>query len=97
MTQKVMIELIKQHHGQVSDAQARLWLNQAMKDFCRKTKTLESAFQFTTTADQRFYDLPQDCVKVLDIRCKHHNNEDDKYRSIPRSIYEPLVVDEDGV
>ena len=49
------------------------------------------------TADQRFYDLPQDCVKVLDIRCKHHNNEDDKYRSIPRSIYEPLVVDEDGV
>jgi hypothetical protein len=48
------------------------------------------------TADQRFYDLPQDCVKVLDIRCKHHNNEDDKYRSIPRSIYEPLVVDEDG-
>ena len=49
------------------------------------------------TADQRFYDLPQDCVKVLDIRCKHHNNENDKYRSIPRSIYEPLVVDEDGV
>ena len=48
------------------------------------------------TADQRFYDLPQDCVKVLDIRCKHHNNEDDKYRSIPRSIYEPAIVDEDG-
>ena len=49
------------------------------------------------TADQRFYNIPQDCVKILDIRCKHHNNEDDKYRSIPRSIYEPLVVDEDGV
>ncbi len=49
------------------------------------------------TADQRFYDLPQDCVKVLDIRCKHHNNEDDKYRSIPRSIYEPKIVDEDGI
>ena len=49
------------------------------------------------TKDQRFYNIPQDCVKVLDIRCKHHNNEDEKYRSIPRSIYEPLVVDEDGV
>ena len=49
------------------------------------------------TKDQRFYDLPKDCLKVLDIRCKHHNNEDDKYRSIPRSIYEPEVVDEDGI
>ena len=48
------------------------------------------------TKDQRFYDLPQDCVKILDIRCKHHNNEDSKYRSIPRSIYEPTIVDEDG-
>ena len=48
------------------------------------------------TEDQRFYDLPQDCVKVLDIRCKHHNNEDSKYRSVPRSIYEPVIVDEDG-
>ena len=48
------------------------------------------------TANQRFYKLPNDCLKVLDIRCKHHNNEDSKYRSIPRSIYEPTIVDEDG-
>ena len=49
------------------------------------------------TKDQRFYNIPNDCVKILDIRCKHHNNEDEKYRSIPRSIYEPAIVDEDGV
>ena len=47
-------------------------------------------------ANKRFYKLPNDCLKVLDIRCKHHNNEDSKYRSIPRSIYEPTIVDEDG-
>ena len=47
--------------------------------------------------DQRFYNIPNDCVKILDIRCKHHNNEDSKYRSIPRSIYEPAIVDEDGI
>ena len=46
--------------------------------------------------DQRFYAIPNDCLKVLDIRCKHHNNEDGKYRSIPRSIYEPVIVDDDG-
>ena len=48
-------------------------------------------------ANQRFYALPNDCLKVLDIRCKHHDNEDNKYRSIPRSIYEPTIVDEDGI
>ena len=46
--------------------------------------------------NKRFYQLPHDCLKVLDIRCKHHNNEDSKYRSIPRSMYEPTIVDEDG-
>ena len=46
--------------------------------------------------DQRFYSIPNDCVKILDIRGKHHDNQDGKYRSIPRSIYEPRIVDEDG-
>ena len=38
-----------------------------------------------------------DCLKIVDIRCKSHNNEDGKYRSIPRSIYEPDIVDEDAI
>ena len=45
---------------------------------------------------QRFYDIPSDCLQLLDIRCKHYNNEDEKYRSIPRSMYEPEIVDADG-
>ena len=47
--------------------------------------------------DQRFYEIPNDCLKVLDIRCKHHNNADNTYRSIPRTIYEPTIVDKDGI
>ena len=47
--------------------------------------------------DQRFYEIPNDCLKILDIRCKHHNNTDSTYRSIPRSIYEPKIVDKDGI
>ena len=46
--------------------------------------------------DQRFYDLPHEMVKILDIRCKHQNNENEKYRSIPRMIHEPTIKDEDG-
>ena len=46
---------------------------------------------------QRFYNLPNDAIKILDIRCKDHNNEDSLYRSIPRSIYEPAIEDSDGI
>ena len=43
---------------------------------------------------KRFYNLPSECLKLLDVRCKDHNNADSKWRSIPRSIYEPEIVDE---
>jgi DNA repair ATPase RecN len=46
---------------------------------------------------KRFYQLPNEMVKILDIRCKHHDNTSNKYRSIPRSVYEPEIEDEDGI
>ena len=49
------------------------------------------------TADQRYYTMPQDAIKIIDIRCKHHDNSDSKYRSIPRSIHQTPTEDEDGV
>ena len=46
--------------------------------------------------NQRFYDLPNDLIKVLQIRCKNHFNTKDEYRAIPRLLYEPRIVDADG-
>lgn len=47
--------------------------------------------------DQRFYDLPNDTLKIIDIRCKNHDNNKDEYRSIPRTIHPPATEDSDGV
>jgi len=47
-------------------------------------------------ADQRFYDFPNDMIKVIDIRCKNHTNGKDEYRSIPRTIFQPPTKDADG-
>ena len=47
--------------------------------------------------DKRLYNLPNDMLQILDIRCKDHDNEDSAYRSIPRSVYEPAINDEDGI
>ena len=49
------------------------------------------------TADQRYYTMPMDAIKIIDIRCKHQDNNDSKYRSIPRSIHKPPTEDSDGV
>ena len=83
--------------GMTQTGRAIAYIKDGLDEMNILSETHINTERIDITADQRFYDLPQDCVKVLDIRCKHHNNEDDKYRSIPRSIYEPLVVDEDGV
>ena len=47
--------------------------------------------------NQRFYDFPNDMVKVVDIRCKNHGNAEDEYRSIPRAINPPATEDSDGI
>ena len=49
------------------------------------------------TKDQRFYELPNDVVKILSIRAKNHLNTKDEYRKIPRMVYEPLIEDSDEV
>jgi len=49
------------------------------------------------TKDKRFYDLPNDMIKILSVRAKNHMNTKDEYRKIPRSIYEPIIEDADGV
>ena len=91
----------------VLDLMERLGINQTgraiayIKDALDEMNLLSETHTKTTRLDivegQRFYNLPNDAVKVLDIRCKHHENTTSKYQSIPRSIYEPRVEDSDGI
>ena len=90
------VKEIMERAGTVQTGRAVAYIKDALDEMNILSETHVTTERIDITKDQRFYNIPQDCVKVLDIRCKHHNNENDKYRSIPRSIYEPLVVDEDG-
>ena len=45
--------------------------------------------------DVRNYTIPNEAVKIIDIKCKNHLNSKDEYRSIPRLIYEPVIKDND--
>ena len=46
--------------------------------------------------DKRFYDLPENIIKLIDVRCKNQLNTKDEYRSIPRGIGSLTNKDADG-
>ena len=87
---------IMERAGINQTGRAVAYIKDALDEMNVISETHVTTTRIDIKANQRFYAIPNDCLKILDIRCKHHNNEDGKYRSIPRSIYEPTIVDEDG-
>ena len=87
---------IMERAGITQTGRAIAYIKDALDEINVLSETHVITTRINISKDQRFYAIPNDCLKILDIRCKHHNNEDGKYRSIPRSIYEPTIVDEDG-
>ena len=90
------IQQLMERVGIAETGRAIAYIKDGLEEINTISETHVTKERIDITADQIFYDIPKDCVKVLDIRCKHHNNEDEKYRSIPRSTYEPEIVDSDG-
>lgn len=82
--------------GTNQTGRAIAYIKDALDEMNILSETHVTTQRMDINENQRFYAIPNDCLKVLDIRCKSHNNENSKYRSIPRSIYEPAIVDEDG-
>jgi hypothetical protein len=46
--------------------------------------------------DQRYYNVPADCGRILSIRAKNQNNNDNKYVKVPRLIGDIFESDADG-
>ena len=90
------VKEIMERVGMTQTGRAIAYIKDALDEINILSETHITTERIDITENQRFYELPNDCLKIMDIRCKHYNNEDEKYRSIPRSIYEPTIVDEDG-
>ena len=90
------VKEIMERAGMTQTGRAVAYIKDALDEISTSHETHITTQRMDVNKDQRFYSVPNDCLKILDIRCKHHNNEDGKHRSIPRSIYEPVIVDEDG-
>ena len=72
-----------------------------IKDGLEEINTISETHVTTERIDivsgQRFYEFPNEMIKVLDIRAKNHLNSKGEYRSIPRLLSEPLTKDSDGI
>ena len=90
------VQEVMERAGIMDTGRAVAYIKDALEEMNMISETHVTTERIDITKDQRFYNLPKDMIKVLDIRCKNHLNVDDEYRSIPRMIGEPLRKDADG-
>ena len=73
------------------------YIKDALEELNLLSETHIKTERINIVANQRFYNLPKDVIKITDIRCKNHDNSDDNYKTIPRAINEPEIEDTDGI
>ena len=91
------VQEIMERTGINQTGRAIAYIKDALDEMNLLSETHVKRERFDITANQRFYNIPNEAVKILDIRCKNHQNNSSEYQSIPRSIYEPETEDSDGL
>ena len=92
MTVKELMERV----GSNQTGRIVAYVKDGLEEINMLTETHTRLERFDITEDQRFYTLPNEMIKMIDIRVKNHLNSKDEYRSIPRMIHKPVVKDADN-
>jgi len=90
------VKKIMERVGLTETGRAIAYIEDALEEINILSETHVNVERFDITKDQRLYNVPNEVIKVMDIRVKNHLNSKDEYRSIPRLIYKPLIKDADG-
>ena len=91
------VQEIMERAGINQTGRAVAYIKDALEEMNLISETHVQTERINIVSGQRFYNLPNNMVKILDIRCKDHDGSDGAYKSIPRSIYEPSTEDSDGI
>ena len=82
--------------GMTETGRAIAYIKDALEEINMISPTHITTTRINIVENQRYYDLPNDMIKLLDVRCKNHFNSKDEYRTIPRLLYPPLIKDADA-
>jgi len=91
------IRQLMERVGTNETGRAIAYLKDALEEINFISETHVKTARIDIVDNQRFYKIPNEAVKILDIRAKNHNNSSGNYRTIPRSVYEPEIEDTDGI
>ena len=89
------IKELMERTGLSETGRAVAYIKDGLREMNMMSETYINTERIDITANQRYYDLPLDLVKITDIRCKNHYNSKDEYRSIARLMMEPSIEDAD--
>ena len=91
------VKELMERAGIVETGRAIAYIKDGLDEMNMLAETHVTTERIDITEDQRFYEFPNDMIKAIDIRCKNQSNASDEYRSIPRTIGQPVTEDADGV
>ena len=91
------VKELMQRTGMTQTGRALAYIKDGLEEINMIAETHVTMNRIDISENQRFYDLPNDMIKVIDVRCKNHGNAADEYRSIPRTINPPATEDADGI
>ena len=97
MENQLKVNELMERVGMTETGRAIAYIKDGLDEMNMIAETHVTTARIDINKDQRFYDLPNDVIKLIDIRCKNHDNANNEYRSIPRSIHKPATDDADGV
>lgn len=86
-----MVELVRLHHPHLGETEIRKFLDRALADFAARTEMIESSVTTTTVANQRYYSLSDNVIKLTSVWLND--------TQIPQLIGKPVIdddTDEDG-
>ena len=91
------VKEIMERAGINQTGRAIAYIKDGLEEINMLTETHTKVESFDITENQRFYTLPNEMVKMIDIRVKNHLNSKDEYRSIPRMIHQPQTKDANDI
>ena len=91
------VKELMQRVGMTGTGRALAYIKDGLEEMNMIAETHVTTERIDVNENQRFYDLPNDMIKVIDVRCKNQGNAADEYRSIPRTINPPSTEDADGI
>jgi len=64
LTQQQLIELVRTHHPEMLEREIRVYLNQGLREFTKKTKILRGVFDQLIVDGVRWYTIDDEIVSI---------------------------------